>query len=77
MAIYPNLEAEMARHGVTQRDLANKLGKTPETICNWMNGRSGDFPIGSVFRLKDEFFPECTVEYLFASEIIPQQERRA
>lgn len=63
--LYPNLEAEMARNRVTQKDLANLLDKTPETICNWMNGRSGDFPVGAVFRVREELFPECTVDYLF------------
>ena len=63
--IYPNLEAEMARKRVTQKDLASLLDKTPETICNWMNGRAGDFSVGAVFRVKEELFPECTVDYLF------------
>lgn len=63
--LYPNLEAEMARNRITQKDLAILLDKTPETICNWMNGRSGDFPVGAVFRVREELFPECTVDYLF------------
>ena len=62
MALYPNLEAEMARNGITQKDIANLLGKTPETVCNWMNGRSGDFPVGAVFQLKEEMFPDLNVE---------------
>lgn len=64
---YPNLEAEMARKGVTQKDIAKLLGKTPETICGWMNGRVGAaFPVGASMLLKQELFPECTIEYLFA-----------
>ncbi|MBQ9785088.1 MAG: helix-turn-helix domain-containing protein [Clostridia bacterium] len=66
MALYPNLEAEMTRNGVTQKDIASLLGKTPETICNWMNGRSGDFPVGAVMQVKREFFPNQSIEYLFA-----------
>lgn len=65
MALYPNLEAEMARGGIAQKDIAELLGKDPTTICNWMNGRSGDFPVGAVFRVKEELFPNCTVDYLF------------
>lgn len=63
--LYPNLEAEMARNGVTQRDMAELLEKTPETICNWMSGRSGEFPIGAAMRVKGAMFPDDSVEYLF------------
>lgn len=63
--LYPNLEAEMARHEVTQDDLARMLEKRPETISNWMNGRNGDFSVGAAMRIKEEKFPDCDVEYLF------------
>lgn len=66
MAVYPNLEAEMARSGITQKDIANLLKKTPETISNWMNGKSGEFPVSAVMTVKRELFPNHDVEYLFA-----------
>lgn len=65
MAVYPNLEAEMARSSVTQKDIASLLGKTPETVCNWMNGR-GEFPVSAVMTVKREMFPNHSVEYLFS-----------
>lgn len=66
--IYPNLEAEMTRHGIKQEDFARMLGKRPETISSWMNGKSGDFPVRAAMRIKEEKFPNCEVEYLFAQE---------
>lgn len=66
MALYPNLEAEMKRNGINQKDIAALLDKTPETISNWMNGRSGEFPVSAVMTVKREMFPNHTVEYLFA-----------
>lgn len=67
--LYPNLEAEMARFGVTQLDIASTLGKSPATICGWMNGtRGGDFTIQDAATVKRELFPgdsNITLEYLF------------
>lgn len=65
MALYPNLAAEMCRHGVTQKDIAELVGKDPATISNWMNGKAGDFPVGVVFKVKKDLFPQCSVDYLF------------
>lgn len=67
---YPNLEAEMARHGVTQGDLAEDCCKRSETISSWMTGRNGDFPIVDAIRIAQKRFPGCDVEYLF--EVNPQ-----
>lgn len=63
--IYPNLGAEMARNDVTQKDIAELLGKTPETICNWMNGKSGEIPVGAAMMLRATMFPDVPVEHLF------------
>lgn len=37
---FPNIEAERARHGMTQEELASKLGVTDATYRNWQNGRN-------------------------------------
>lgn len=66
MSLYPNLEAEMTRHSVTQRDISDFLGKSPETICKWMNGRNGDFSVTDAFRVSEHFFSDCVPTYLFA-----------
>ena len=65
MGLYPNLEAEMARNGVTQRDLSELLGKTPETVCKWMNGRNGEFTVSAAFKIAEHFFSDCSPIYLF------------
>jgi transcriptional regulator with XRE-family HTH domain len=36
MIILRNLEAERIRHGLTQNQLAEKLGVTPRTIYSWI-----------------------------------------
>ena len=63
--IYPNLEAEMTREGITKKDISEFLGKSTVTISNWMNGGAGEFPVGAAMRMKAELFPNCSVEYLF------------
>lgn len=63
---YPNLAAEMARNGVTEKDLAQEIGKSTDTIRNWMHGK-GDFPVSKAFIIKEKFFPQETITYLFSS----------
>ena len=65
--IYPNLEAEMARSGLTQKDVAPVVDKTPETVSRWMNGK-GTFSVGAAFIVKEELFPDLDVDYLFESK---------
>jgi transcriptional regulator with XRE-family HTH domain len=64
---YPNLKAELARMGVTQGELADAIGCTPETVSRWMNGK-GSMPISACFRVKEQLFPYLTVDYLFTSK---------
>ena len=73
MALYPNLEAEMARHDVTQRDIAQLIGKRPETVSNWMNGRRGEFTVSAAFKIAETFFDGCDAAYLFErSDALPK-----
>ena len=62
---YPNLEAEMARKGVTQKDIAELVGKSPETVNNWLRGRSGEFTVKASLLVKERLFPGHSIEYLF------------
>ena len=62
---YPNMEAEMARRGLTRSNLADTLGTSLATIHNWMNDRRGDFSIQDAIKVQRELFPECGLEYLF------------
>lgn len=62
---YPNLAAEMARQGITQEQVANVVGKTPQTISRWMTGKGkSGMPIELLFAIRDEFFPNMGIEYL-------------
>ena len=66
---YPNLSAELARHGITQEDMASIIDRPPETISRWMSGKNA-MPVGECFRIKEIVFPNLSVDYLFASEPI-------
>lgn len=65
MPYYQNLEAEMARIGLRRKDVARALGKTPETISAWMEGRESGFPVAYAFKLRDRYFPGLSIEELF------------
>lgn len=61
----------MRRQRVTQQDIAEYIGRRPETVSKWMNGRSGEFSIGMAIAVKEHFFPTCSIEYLFSHEPCP------
>lgn len=65
--VYPNLTAEMARRNITVNDVAHRLGKHADTVRNWMRGK-GDFQMQTAIEVRNEFFPECSIEYLFSKE---------
>lgn len=73
---YPNFAAEMAR---TQTDYesvykyaSDAVGKSADTVQNWIIGRGGEMPVKAAFAIRDEFFPKLPIEYLFSeSPTIP------
>jgi DNA-binding XRE family transcriptional regulator len=62
--MFRNLEAEMAREGISKNDLAKCLGVRYGTVIDKTKGRS-QFAISEAFRIKERFFPNCSLEYLF------------
>lgn len=66
---YPNLIAEMSRRRITAKDIGGAIGRSPDTVNNWLKGK-GDFPIGKAFVVQEKFFPTYTLAYLFSSEPI-------
>lgn len=62
--MYCNLRAEMARKGLTIRDLAKTLGVRYATVCDKLNGKY-KFYYDEAKKIKDTHFPECDIEYLF------------
>lgn len=69
---YPNFAAEMARSGTDYEDVyattAKVMGKSTDTISNWITGRAGELPVTAAFEIKDRYFPKLTVDYLFDTE---------
>ena len=62
--MFPNLRAEMARKGLDGVDISARLGCSQKTFSNKMNGKS-EFTRAEIFTIRNEFFPDLTIEYLF------------
>lgn len=65
---YPNLEAEISRFDYSIEDICAVLGKNSRTVRDWMDGKECGFPIPLAFKLKEEMFPDCSIDYLFSDE---------
>lgn len=69
--MFPNLKAEMARLGLTTRDLAESIGVDKTWIENRLNGKC-ILPIETAFIIWQKCFPNYSIDYLFAkTAIIP------
>lgn len=64
---FNNLKAEMIRHGITQEEIANNLGMSR---CNFNLKINEKVPttIVEATEIKSHFFPELSMDYLFASD---------
>lgn len=62
--MYRNLRAEMAREGIDYEDIAKALGVSQSTVSRKMNGQ-GKFFYDETLAIRNKFFPDCTLEYLF------------
>ena len=65
--LYPNLRAEMARKEITNTQMAKGLGVSPSVISKMFRIPDA-LKVTTALRIRDEFFPECTVSYLFSME---------
>jgi len=65
--LYPNLKAEMARHGVTPKDIAKVLNRTVERTRDKLNGRTKLTTLEAEI-IRDEFFPDMSLDYLFKTK---------
>lgn len=61
---YPNINAEMARKGLTQTTLAKELGVSRRTVFNWLS--KGKIPMEAAVKLS-EFFG-CSIDYLLGRD---------
>lgn len=60
-----NLKGELAKRGISRAKLATNLGIHPNTLSNKLEGKSY-FTIAEAFAIKDAFFPDTELRYLFA-----------
>lgn len=63
--MYPSINAEMARNGLTNRTLAEKIGVSEKTISNWRCGRT-DIPSVKLIEMSRLF--NCTTDYLLGAK---------
>lgn len=65
--MFCNLKAELARKGLTGIDIAETIDATQKTVSNKMVGKS-EFTRSEMFKIKNRFFKDMTLEYLFSLE---------
>lgn len=74
---YPNLEAELSRAGVTHLQVAELIGKNKSTISSKMHGRNGGFNLAQAYAIRNAFFPEMSIDYLFSETPMPAEKATA
>lgn len=62
-----NLKAELARKGLSGIDISLIIKATPKTVSNKMLGKT-EFTRTEMFKIRDELFPDLSLEYLFSTE---------
>ena len=62
-----NLKAEMVRNRITHKQLASFLGISTKTVSNKIAG-SYDWKYRETVKVRNEFFPDLEIEYLFGRE---------
>lgn len=62
-----NLEAEMKRKSISRMDIANLLGVSYSTIHSRFNGNS-EWLYSECTLIRDTYFPDCTLDYLFTTK---------
>lgn len=72
--MFPNLNAEMSRIGLEQKDIAQVLTKGADGISLKFNGKRA-WLLSEAKIIKSKFFPNLTIDYLFATkgEILQSQ----
>ena len=58
-----NLRAEMARNGISMNQVEKAAGLSTPSIYSRFKGKT-DFKVGEIVKIRDTFFPNCTLEYL-------------
>lgn len=66
--MYNNLKAEMARHGITSADISKSICVDPSTFSRKIKREDG-FKLIEAQKIRDIFFPELPIDYLFKYEL--------
>lgn len=70
-----NLEAEMKRNKISRSDIANLLGLSYRTIHSRFNGES-EWGYAECVKVRDTYFPDKSLDYLFATDDSGSEEGR-
>lgn len=66
---YPNFAAEMIRNQFDfvslYKEVAKENGRSFDMVSNWFTGRAGQLPTKVAFDIRDKYFPDLSVDYLF------------
>lgn len=65
--MYPNLNAELARRGLSRRELAAQIGRTPGTLSLKLSGKA-TLTLPEAARIKEVLGSTLPLEILFSSE---------
>jgi plasmid maintenance system antidote protein VapI len=55
----------MIKNDVSRNDLSELLDISYNTVSARLNGKESSFSIEQAFKIRDAFFPNATIEYLF------------
>lgn len=58
-----NLRAEMARNGISRKQVGDAIDLCQCSISSRFNGKT-DFLVGELVKIRDTFFPNCSLDYL-------------
>ena len=58
-----NLRAEMARNGISRKQVGEVAGLGQSSISYRFNGKN-DFLVGELVKIRDTFFPNFSLDYL-------------
>ena len=62
--MYPNLNAELARHDIHKKEIAEIWNCRLATVYDKLNGKY-KVTLDEALAVRDELFPEMDIEYLF------------
>ena len=65
---YPNLKAEIARLDLKTKTIAEGIGESETWVNSRLYGKC-EFPFSKAMMIRDKFFKQCSLEYLFSYEL--------